>query len=502
MGNTVAEIDLFLAWLVDNLQNDLFQNYFRLRTEKIKKYYRVVDELEIVKSNSDSTTFISPPRISAIKYRKSFNNFQMADSVLTYKNDLTWENAMTTPGRDLDYESIEPMPAYQDIFGTKLEANVQVDTCQEDGGLVASPPIYGNSGTGFSAKIEFDDDDSYGTNDTNGLNMIDPTNWGNIQDDDSFYCDCTNPLTPNCLCCNVEMYFKDYCSYFADDSTETTDKEFRLLYGIHYVLDIDFYWYPNGDGYNSSAEHTSKGKLTFQVKYDDMVSVNNDEPSDASTELSVKLYKSKTDNVDSNWDGLTSFAENLIDTITDKSSGASEWIDHSMCTSDTHCCTNLALTTDKWINTCSAYDTQNLCEKKYNNKKGMNQCQWISCSEVGDCENNSGNANFDKKCSRITNQQDCQSKFNGKCDWISRNATPPIVAYNEADNEFIEAYDYKTDGLMNKSGRNESSGNFVYIYYAVIGLFFVLLGYGLFIKCKQTKVPKHPDTHSYTPLLV
>eukprot|EP00486_Rosalina_sp_Unknown_P003726 CAMPEP_0201576722 /NCGR_PEP_ID=MMETSP0190_2-20130828/22696_1 /ASSEMBLY_ACC=CAM_ASM_000263 /TAXON_ID=37353 /ORGANISM="Rosalina sp." /LENGTH=83 /DNA_ID=CAMNT_0048007925 /DNA_START=546 /DNA_END=794 /DNA_ORIENTATION=- len=83
---------------------------------------------------------------------------------------------MTTPGKDIDYTTITPIPAYQDIFGSKLEANIQVDTCEE-GSLSNNPPLYGNSGTGFSAKIEFDDDDTYGTNDTNGLNMMDPTDW-------------------------------------------------------------------------------------------------------------------------------------------------------------------------------------------------------------------------------------------------------------------------------------------------------------------------------------
>ncbi len=56
-GNTVAEIDGLVQWMIVNLQDDVYQNYFRLRTEKIKKYYRTVSEI-----------------------------------------DLTWENAMSTPG--------------------------------------------------------------------------------------------------------------------------------------------------------------------------------------------------------------------------------------------------------------------------------------------------------------------------------------------------------------------------------------------------------------------
>jgi len=489
-GNTVAQIDAFLAWLVDNIQDGFYKNYFRLRTEKIKKYYRVVDELEIVKSNIAGTdTYIGPPRVSAVKYRKSFNNFKMDDSVLTYKNDLTWENAMTTPGKDLDYTSITPMPAYQDIFETKLEANIQVDTCEE-GWLSNNPPLYGNTGTGFSAKIEFDDDDSYGTNDTNGLNMIDPTDWDTINDDDgSFYCDCTDPLTANCLCCEVEMYFSNYCSYFANDAAETTKKRFPLLYAIHYVLDIDFYWYKDGNGHNASADHASKGKLTFQVKYDDIDAKNADIPSDASTELSVKLYKSKTKDVLNNWHPLTKFAEDLIDVITSQTSAASHWIDHSMCTSTDTCCTNLASSSNKLISTCSGYSTQNLCEKKQT-AKGGNQCQWIPCSEVGDCEwSGKGGSALNKRCPKITTKQDCETSFGGKCNWVSRNAQPPIIS-NDNNNNMA--------ALIAVANNDSNYNNYGYIYYVMGVILFGMLVY-MFKRYKQSK---SDELGTYTPLLV
>merc|ERR1712228_1047435 len=112
--------------------------------------------------------------------------------------------------------SISTLPAYSSLLQTKLEANIMVDT------------IYGESGTGFSAKIQFDHDPAYGTNDTNGLTMIDISSWPSVRKNDDFFCDCTD-IQSNCVCCAVERYFENYCSYFKDDPAET-DKEFRFVH--------------------------------------------------------------------------------------------------------------------------------------------------------------------------------------------------------------------------------------------------------------------------------
>ncbi len=231
---------------------------------------------------------------------------------IKYNSDLflffLYELCTYTLAQDIDMSSITVKPQYESILSTKLEANIQVDTCTENS-LSTSNIRYGETGTGFSAKIEFDDDETYGTNDTNGETMIDTSNWNNAADDDgSFVCDCA---TENCICCDVEDYFNDYCSHYNDD-TSKIEKAFNYLGDTyHYILDIDFYWHKND---NLSTDETSKGQFTFQVRYANRNKWINDIPADGGTELSMKLYKSKT--VDGEWNALTDFSEGLIDVWT------------------------------------------------------------------------------------------------------------------------------------------------------------------------------------------
>merc|ERR1712228_596217 len=124
-------------------------------------------------------------------------------------------------------------------------------------------------------------------------------------------------------------------------------KEFRFVHGIDYIVDIDFYWYPHGDGNDPNVTHTAKGKFTFQTRYESLKDKTKDIPFDPSTELSLKLYKSKCKDVLNNWHDLTKFSEGLIDVLISQKQGSSQWIDHSMCTSDTHCCSNVA-PSSKW----------------------------------------------------------------------------------------------------------------------------------------------------------
>lgn len=474
-GNSRAEIDLFIKWMADVLQDDVYKNYFKLNTDKIKKYYRASEEMEILKSNG-----ILPPRSSSIKYRRSFGNFQEKDSVLKYKNDVTWENRLTTPGKDIDYSAITPISTYSKIFETKLEANIFADPCLE-GGLTNAGIIYGETGTGFSAKIKFDDDKTYGTNDTNGVNMIDTTKWQKVSDDDdSFYCDCNDPLTPDCICCDVEKYFENFCSYYADDKSKTT-KTFRLITAIQYIVDIPFYWFKAGDANAIDSVHASKGKFTFQVQYKDIKDKDKDIPIVASTEVSMKLYKSKTKDVLTNWHSLTKWSEGLVDIITSQQSGSSQWVDHGMCKSDTMCCTNSSPSSLQIIEECRGYETQNECDKK-------TICKWVSCEEVGDCVWNGvqGSKQLKNKCAKIMDKQECTNAFNGNCNWVQRQYGGPLIG-----DEGNELFQYETNQII-----NNQNYRFSLLLFFIFIIIISIIGYSVYsLKGKSDKF------NSYTPLL-
>jgi len=255
---------------------------------------------------------------------------------------------------------------------------------------------------------------------------------------------------------------------------------------------------------------------------------NKDNPFDASTELSMKLYKSKTKDVLNNWHDLTKFSEGLLDVLISQKQGSSKWIDHSMCTSDTHCCTNRAAS-NKWKKACPGYDNQNSCEKK-KSKKGVGFCQWIPCDEVGECVWNgvSGSASLSKKCGKKTNEVDCKA-LNVNCNWekIPSDQRFDYIEMdddfedddtledeefeNENDEEFMigkrknhyyieenENIFYKSQSqkIYNDEG-NSGNGNGYYVF----GVLLVLVCcYFVYSKCFMTK-EKSNDFSSYTPLL-
>eukprot|EP01084_Bolivina_argentea_P146765 256893_1 len=413
---TVKQIDDFLDWIIDNYQN----NEFRLRTNKIKKYKRTVETLKITKNNNNGA--VKPPQISSIKYRRSFGSFQnthstYGDSKIKHTNDLTFESPMSTPGTDIDFKSVTSTYNYSHIFGTKLEPNVFVDTCTTNW-FQNNPYIYGIQTTGFSAKVEFDEDISIVPDGTDGAHIINTLRW--INADTDFYCDTCGGTTPYpCICCEIEEYIDDYCSHF---NVATTSKRYRYSSKVDYVLDIDLYWYKdanydyqcnddNTDVTDDCIDATSEGKLTFQVRYNDVSAMNNNIPNDASTELSVKLYKSDT--IDGEWQNIKQFAEQFIDALVSDSGAI--WIDKSMCASG--CCTDLAAA-PKWDNQCAAQLTQNDCSL-LSDANGNDACKWIPCNEVGDCEydGNGNNDNLLKQCPRKKTQIDCEAHPSNHCFW-------------------------------------------------------------------------------------
>lgn len=368
-ANTVDQIDSALKWIYDNFQQDKYLGEFRLKTSKIKKYYRDVTQLNINKNGNNA---IKAPKSSSLKYRQTFDvngqAFQNTDSfglsAQKFQNDLTFGAAMSTQGQDLDYLQVAVESDYSAIYGYKLEPNVFVDTCTKaDWDLY----IYGSETTGFSGKIEFDDDETIVPDDTHGPVIVDTSQWSNADDVDAFYCgECSD--TNSCICCDIEQFFPDYCSYF--DQSSTT-KNFRYNNYVDYVLDIDFFWYKNGD-YVADADpeiaETSEGKFTFQVHYNTKTDQQNDNPVKRATEFSVKLYKKDT--IDGEWDNLLEFAEDLIDNLVFPPDDIppNEWIDYTVCE-----CEHNGNGINQLNRVCPRQQTKAACEAT-----GNGNCQWVT----------------------------------------------------------------------------------------------------------------------------
>ena len=303
-----ANVQAFIQWAKDTLETEfttddgVASTTFEVDLTSIDPVYR--EKYEVDLDLAESQYGHVAPRASSFKYRTNYGDVD----TMGYQKDLSWEIVLSTPGRDADWESITSIDTYADIFGTKVEANVFADPCtainDAEGKDVQNRP-YVDEPTGFTAKIEFDDDAAYDSFE------LDTSGWGSD--------------AMKTLCTDMEHYFTDACDYYKGGFNDYMSQSLRN--NIQYVVDVDFYL--KGTGSNTAC----KGKFTWQVRYNNDNALQNGNVSRKSTELSLKLKKSKCsaeneevgETID--WDTNVALGEKIVDYI----SANAQWIDSSSC---------------------------------------------------------------------------------------------------------------------------------------------------------------------------
>uniref|UniRef100_A0A7R9WE20 Uncharacterized protein n=1 Tax=Pseudictyota dubia TaxID=2749911 RepID=A0A7R9WE20_9STRA len=290
-GNDVeGNIDNFIDWVVELNTTDDFMGKFRLLKDTKERVYRRKHEVSLEKANCTENCG-NAPRASSFKYREPYNSPTIGFGDKRQK-DLSWEITLSTKGKDADWASINSTSEYFDIYGTKVEANVFADPCAaKENGADVQTRNYLDEPTGFTGKIEFDDDLA-----TYGNLTIDTSDWDTIG--------------MTALCTQMESYYIDACDYYKMKKLDN-NMDTRLRSNIQYVVDVDF------EIMGENSTNWCEGKFTWQVRYDTDDNVANGIVHTSSTELSLKLKTKKCDKADEgiDWASNVALGEKLVDYI-------------------------------------------------------------------------------------------------------------------------------------------------------------------------------------------